>query len=565
MRGSRARKVSAESEPVNPSAEKPAEGSGEILTSTSFASLEGMLERARQRTNDVVKELPSLTAIVTTTKPGEFALIQKALDDGLAYIEGEKDFLNKLVARDRLPKPQAQLIRERGKELNQSAQVVGDLKERCDGYVGCLRDGPHHIPFLNKSQTEELMRAFGAAREAFWRKMYFLPMVHRVAIERLEVVVGGKEAFAALHTPTVGSPEYEDFKKRVEPALRHVEATLSEAGSRRLTKAQKEKVSAILREVPLDPDEVNQLFSEAVEKVRRFSDLETELKVTYFTMAAASKSGDARYQEWSGLSRDLGCSGALSALTLSAELTALQEPYLRIKQYLAMANYRYVYKTVLKQERFKGWAEDLSQDGMIGMMRSIEKFDVNRGFYLLTYATPWIFQTTQRQWERIAHVVSVPNHPQRLLARLRDEVAVGDRRSNRELAKLLKVDEQDIATLRPLIGGIASLDASVGAGADQTFLQNLEAKPTEPTDGTLDASFRTEKIHEALAELSPRDREILIKRFGLDGSPPLTLKEVGELIGITRERVRQLEAIALQRLRSTSVAGVLKDLSEEPN
>lgn len=565
MRDSRAKKIAAESVPVGPSAENPFEGAGEILTSSSFASLEAMLERARERTNEVVKEVPSLATIVTTTKPGEFALIQKALDNGLEYIEGEKDFLKKLCARGHLPQPQTEPIRERMKELNQIAQVVEDLKERCNGYMGCLADGPHHIPFLKKSQTTELMKAFGAARDGFWRKMYFLPMVHRVALERLREVVSGKEAYTALHAPTVSSPEYKSFQEKVEPALRHVETILGDAGSRRLTRAQKEKVSATLREVPLDPEEINQLLSQAVEKVRRFSDLETELKVTYFTMAGASKSGDARYQEWSELSQDLGCSGALSALTLSAELKALQEPYLRIKQYLAMANYRYVYKTVLKQERFKGWAEDLSQDGMIGMMRSIEKFDVDRGFYLLTYATPWIFQTTQRQWERSAHVVTVPNHPQRLLAKLRDEVAVGDRRSNSELAKLLKVDEHDIATLRPLIGGIASLDASVGAGTDQTFVQNLEAKPIEAADDGLDATFRKEKIDEALAELPPREREILIKRFGLDGSEPLTLKEVGQVIGLTRERVRQLEDRALERLRGTSVAGVLKELSEDSN
>lgn len=563
MRDSRAKKIAAESVPVGPSAENPFEGAGEILTSSSFASLEAMLERARERTNEIVKDLPSLTAVVTTTKVGEFALIQKAIDEGLSVIEGERDFLRRLNGRGRLPQPQVQMIRERMKELTVSAQRVGDLKERCEGYSGCLRDGPHRIPFLNKTQTDELMRSFGGAREAFWRKMYFLPMVQRLALERLREVVAGKEAYTALHAPTVSSPEYKSFEEKVEPALRHVETILGDADSRRLTRAQKEKVSATLREVPLDPEEINQLFSQAVEKVRRFSDLETELKVTYFTMAGASKSGDARYQEWSELSQELGCSGALSALTLSAELSALQEPYLRIKQYLAMANYRYVYKTVLKQERFKAWAEDLSQDGMIGMMRSIEKFDVNRGFYLLTYATPWIFQTTQRQWERISHVVTIPNHPQRLLIKLREEVAIGDRRSNGELAKHFNVDEEDIARLRPLIGGVASLDVPLGGPDQRALLASLEAKAAETTESAAEVSFRKEKIEEALAELSPRDRDILIKRFGLDGSPPLTLKEIGDRIGLTRERVRQLEATALQRMRGTSLGGLLKDLSEE--
>ncbi len=223
------------------------------------------------------------------------------------------------------------------------------------------------------------------------------------------------------------------------------------------------------------------------------------------------------------------------------------------KQQLIESNLRLVMSVARNYARADVPLLDLIQEGNLGLMRAVEKFDYKLGYKLSTYATWWIRQAITRALVDQGRTIRLPLHVAdevRRLLRTRRQLA---QKFNREptiaeLAAEAQQSEERVQELLELIETPVSLETPVGDGESLygDLLEDIRA--SAPLELTADKA-RAKELAEALGTLEPRLRRVVTLRFGLDGGTPCTLDEIGADVGVTRERVRQLETRALRELR----------------
>jgi RNA polymerase primary sigma factor len=234
----------------------------------------------------------------------------------------------------------------------------------------------------------------------------------------------------------------------------------------------------------------------------------------------------------------------------------------RASDLLVRANLRLVISLARRSQGRGLDLPDLIQEGNLGLLKAVERFDPSRGFRFSTYAAWWIRQAITRGLADRGRPVRLPVNAHETLARLRwVEVQLwqelGREPSESELADRLGLRTARLREIRAAADDVASLDAPVGRDGDGTLgsmVADVHA-PDPATVAALDATRRA--VLEAVARLEERERDVLALRFGLDGSDPCTLEEIGRRYGVTRERIRQIELRGLRKLADRHLDGLL--------
>jgi RNA polymerase sigma factor (sigma-70 family) len=228
------------------------------------------------------------------------------------------------------------------------------------------------------------------------------------------------------------------------------------------------------------------------------------------------------------------------------------------KQRLIEANLRLVVQVARRYLNRGLPLPDLIEEGNLGLMRAVEKFEPERGLRFSTYGTWWIRQTVVRALANQARTIRLPVHVELLLARYTREQRrltqeLGRPPSVEEIARALGTTVEQVEELEEVRQPPISLETPVGD--DQGRLEDLIADTAADPRETLGALFRDRsELAAVLDDLAPNERAVLRRRFGLEGDPPETLEAIGRRLDLTRERVRQIEAAGLRKLRALLVS-----------
>ena len=224
------------------------------------------------------------------------------------------------------------------------------------------------------------------------------------------------------------------------------------------------------------------------------------------------------------------------------------------KQRLIESNLRLVMSITRHYTRADVPLLDLIQEGNLGLIRAVEKFDYKLGYKLSTYATWWIRQSITRALADQGRTIRLPVHVAeqvRRVMRARRQLAQRLNRdpSNEEIGKEAGFPVERVEELFELVTEPVSLETPVGDG-ESLYADLIEDERAESPSALTDSNARTVELRDALEALEPRMRHVVLRRFGLDGEQPQTLEDLGSELGITRERVRQIETRALRQLRN---------------
>ncbi len=229
---------------------------------------------------------------------------------------------------------------------------------------------------------------------------------------------------------------------------------------------------------------------------------------------------------------------------------------------LTQANLRFVV-SVAKQYQNQGLTlPDLINEGNLGLIKAAEKFDETRGFKFISYAVWWIRQSIMQAINEQSRIVRLPLNQVSSLSKYNKAVAEFEQKNQRrptpeELAKLLDLPKEKVMDTMRVSGRHVSVDAPFADGEDNSLLDVLENNDSPVADRELINESLSKEIDRAFSTLTERERLILKLSFGI-GMPEMSLEEIGEKFGLTRERVRQIREKAIRRLRNTSRSNLLK-------
>jgi RNA polymerase primary sigma factor len=312
------------------------------------------------------------------------------------------------------------------------------------------------------------------------------------------------------------------------------------------------EVARLAESLELDYEEVEGIYADLEKRGIETSDdcgHEETLQPTYVNGNLAESTTDA-------LQLFLNEMGRYKLLTAEEEVELakrIERGDKEAKELMINSNLRLVVSIAKRYQGHGLSLLDLIQEGIIGLIRAVEKFDWRRGFKFSTYATWWIRQAVQRGVANKARDIRLPVHiadRERKIARAERELTakLGRAPTEQEIAKAAKLPVKQLREVREAARAVTSLDRPLGEQGETAFGELVAGQDPGPEE-TLHVSLDEDTLYRAIRELPERERIVVQLRYGLNGdSTPKSLEEIGRQLGLTRERVRQVEKDALARL-----------------